>query len=144
MSDTQSSFGTVELSTLSHHTAASLVAAALATARSDCAGAVACAVVGAQGELIAYGADDGTGALPRRLATRKAYSAVLFKRDTTSVRDAVASGKIDMDRLGDSQLIAIPGGEPIMADGRIVGGIGVSGLTPDDDEKVARAAIQTR
>ncbi|MGB3485413.1 MAG: heme-binding protein [Mycobacterium sp.] len=136
--------GTVDLSTLSHESAASIVSAALQVAESTYSGAVACAVTGAQGELIAYGAADGTGTLPRRLAIRKAYSAVLFKRDTTAVREAVSSGKIDMVRLADAELIAIPGGEPILVDGRIVGGVGVSGLTPDEDAEVARAALSKR
>lgn len=103
--------------------------------------AVACAVVGPSGELIAFAAHEGTGALPRRLATRKAYSAVLFKRDTSAVKEAVDAGAIMLDRLGDAQLLAIPGGHPILADGRIVGGIGVSGLTPAQDAEIAAGAL---
>jgi glc operon protein GlcG len=103
---------------------------------------VACAVVGAHGELVAYAAADGLGPLPRRLAARKAYTAVLLKRATSGVRTAVHEGMIDLDRLADADLIAIPGGIPILAGGLIVGAVGVSGLAPDDDEALAAHLVQ--
>ncbi|MFT4283419.1 MAG: heme-binding protein [Protaetiibacter sp.] len=129
--------------TISYPEACAFVGAALDAARAahGDAAAVACAVVGASGELIAFGAQDGTGVLPRRLASRKAYSAVLFKRDTSAVRDAVDAGAIPLSRLGDDELLPIPGGVPVVVDGRIVGGVGVSGLAPDQDAEIARGVV---
>jgi len=131
--------------TLSYTEAAAYVDAALVHTRATHGpdAAIACAVVGSSGELIAFGAMDGTGALPRRLAARKAYSSVLFKRDTAAVKEAVDSGAIMMERLGDDELIAIAGGLPIVIDGRIVGGIGVSGMAPAQDGVIAESAAQT-
>jgi glc operon protein GlcG len=131
--------------TISHPEARAFVDAALEAARTTHGGdaAVACAVVGSSGELIAFGAHDGTGALPRRLAARKAYSAVLFKRDTAAVKESVDAGAIDLPRLGDDELLAIPGGVPVVVAGRIVGGIGVSGLTPAQDAELAAGTLRS-
>ena len=130
--------------TISYPEARAFVAAALDLARRThgAQAAVACAVVGSSGELIAFGAHDGTGMLPRRLASRKAYSAVLFKRDTAAVKEAVDAGSILMSRLGDDELLAIPGGVPVVVDGRIVGALGVSGLAPAQDAAVAEGTLR--
>jgi len=128
-------------STISYREAIAYVEGALRRASADHGptAAIACAVVGSAGELVAFGAQDGTGVLPRRLASRKAYSAVLFKRDTASVKEAVDSGAILLSRLADDDLLAIPGGVPIVVDGEIIGAIGVSGLTPQQDAEIATA-----
>jgi glc operon protein GlcG len=129
--------------TISYDEAQAYVANTLARARRDFGGSasIACAVTGSQGELIAFGAHDETGSLPRRLAARKAYSAVMFKRETGAVRDAVAAGQIDIARLNDAELLAIPGGSPVVVNGVIIGAIGVSGLAPNDDAAVAAATV---
>jgi uncharacterized protein GlcG (DUF336 family) len=36
---------------------------------------------------------------------------------------------------------ASPGGVPIMADGKVIGGVGVSGVTGDQDEQCAKAGL---
>ena len=38
-------------------------------------------------------------------------------------------------------LYALPGGLPIMADGRVIGAVGVSGVTGDQDEQCAKAGL---
>lgn len=126
-------------STISYQEAVACVEGALrhASDKYGASAAIACAVVGSSGELVAFGAQDGTGVLPRRLASRKAYSAVLFKRDTASVKEAVDSGAILLSRLADDELLAIPGGVPIVVDSEIVGAVGVSGLTPQQDAEIA-------
>ena len=104
--------------------------------------AIACAVVGSSGELIAFAAHDDCGPLPRSLAIRKAYTAVILKRTTTAVKAAVVAGQIDLTRLGDSDLVPMPGGAPLVLDGTVVGAVGVSGLPPEDDALVADEALR--
>ena len=90
----------------------------------------ACAVVGPMGELLAFAADDRVGALPRRLAVRKAYSAVMFRRSTALVAASVADGALDVASLGDEMLFSGIGGVPIVIDGIVVGGVS-DGAAPE-------------
>ena len=113
----------------------------LARALTHPSNAVACAVVGSRGELIAFAAQDAAAALPRKLAARKAYTSLHLKRETAAVREAVASGALDLPRLNDPELVAIPGGVAVMENDVCVGAIGVSGLAPDDDQEWARTLV---
>ncbi|MBB2188563.1 heme-binding protein [Gluconacetobacter azotocaptans] len=73
------------------------------------------------------------------LAPGKARTAVMFRRPT-----AVLEGAIDGPRpaLVTAQgYVMMKGGEPIVMDGQVVGGIGVSVDTPDHDEQIAQAAL---
>lgn len=133
----------VHRATISLSAAQDLIQAAFEVARQDSAtsNAVACAVVGSSGELIAFAAHDECGPLPRALAARKAYTATILKRTTTAVKAAVAAGHMDLARLGDHDLVPMPGGAPVVLDGAIVGGLGVSGLPPEDDARIADEAV---
>ncbi|MBB2200977.1 GlcG/HbpS family heme-binding protein [Gluconacetobacter tumulisoli] len=73
------------------------------------------------------------------LAPGKARTAVMFHRPT-----AILEGAIDGPRpaLVTAQgYVMMKGGEPIVIDGQLVGGIGVSLDTPEHDEQVALAAL---
>ena len=103
--------------------------------------AVACAVVGSAGELVAFAAHDACSVLPRTVALRKAHTALMLRRSTAVVQADCQSGRLDLDRLPDTSLLALPGGLPIVVNGAIVGGIGVSGLTADEDSNLAEFAL---
>ena len=70
------------------------------------------------------------------VAEEEAKSAALFRRPTKAFADAVASGRIAV--LGLPGAIAIEGGVPLVSGGQVVGVIGVSGLTAEQDGQVAR------
>lgn len=131
-----------ERRTLSHEAASSIMQAVLDRFhhQNGATAGIACAIVGSLGELIAFGAQDGCGVLPRKLAPRKAYTSLILRRTTTEVKDAVTAGQIDMDRLNDPELAPMPGGAPLLLNGVIVGAIGISGLPPADDAAIADAA----
>lgn len=131
-----------ERPTLSHKSASVIMQAVLDRThhQNGSPAGIACAIVGSLGELIAFGAQDGCGALPRKLASRKAYTSLILRRTTTEVKDAVTAGQIDMDRLNDPELAPMPGGAPLLLGGVIVGAIGISGLPPADDAAIAEAA----
>ncbi len=99
--------------------------------------AIACAVVDPTGDLVAFAAHESCGSLPRKLAVRKAYSSALLGRTTAEVAEGIAAGRIDLDRLNDDQLVAIPGAALLNSDGEKSGAVGVSGLPPHDDQELA-------
>jgi uncharacterized protein GlcG (DUF336 family) len=71
------------------------------------------------------------------VAQQKARSAVSFKRPTKVFEDAVAGGRTAILKLPGA--IPVEGGLPLMVDGKIVGAIGCSGGTSQQDGVVAKA-----
>jgi glc operon protein GlcG len=72
------------------------------------------------------------------VALAKARSAVFFKRPTKTFEDAVIkNGYTPILKLPEA--MPIEGGIPLMVDGHILGAIGVSGGTPQEDGKAAQA-----
>ena len=71
------------------------------------------------------------------VSIQKARSALLFKRPTKVMEDAVTAGRIVVMSLPNA--VPVEGGLPLLADGKIVGAIGVSGATAPEDGIVAKA-----
>lgn len=72
-------------------------------------------------------------------AVHKARCSVAYKRPTKAFEDAVNSGKFNLLTLDD--ICAVEGGLPIIQSGKIIGAIGVSGGTTQEDGRIANAGI---
>jgi glc operon protein GlcG len=77
------------------------------------------------------------------VAREKAYSAVAFRRPTKVFEDAVAQGGANLRILRLSGAMPLDGGWPIVIDGKIAGGIGVSGVTGAQDAQIGKAGVDT-
>ena len=75
------------------------------------------------------------------VAKDKARSAVAFRRPTKVWQDLIAQGGGNLRLLNLSGASMIEGGFPIMADGKIIGSIGVSGVTGPQDSQIAQAGV---
>jgi len=84
---------------------------------------------------------DGTQLGSIDLAKDKAWSAVAFRRPTKAFEDAVSQGGANLRLLRLTGASPIEGGIPLMADGKIIGSIGVSGGTAPQDGQVAKAGV---
>jgi uncharacterized protein GlcG (DUF336 family) len=73
------------------------------------------------------------------VAVQKAQSAIKFKRPTKAFEDAVAGGRSAILKLPGA--MPVEGGLPISAEGRIIGAIGVSGVTSQQDAQIGQAGI---
>jgi glc operon protein GlcG len=73
------------------------------------------------------------------VAISKARTAVRFKRPTKAVEDALAQGGVGLRLLTVPDTCAIEGGIPLIRDGKIIGGIGVSGMMAQQDGQIAAA-----
>jgi glc operon protein GlcG len=102
---------------------------------------VAAAVVDPSGTLAYFERIDGTQAGSSEVALAKARSAAAFKRPTKAFEDAVAAGRHAVLSLPGA--IPLEGGLPIVFDGKIVGALGVSGATSEQDGICAKAALAT-
>jgi glc operon protein GlcG len=77
------------------------------------------------------------------VAREKAYSAVAFRRPTKVFEDLVAQGGANLRILRLSGAMPLDGGWPIVIDGKIAGGIGVSGVTGAQDAQIGKAGVDT-
>ena len=112
------------------------IAAAVAEARKNNATGVV-AVVDDGGNLMALERLDGTFAAGANVSIGKARTAVLFKRPTKFFEDVIAKGRTAMVTV---DFTPLQGGIPILVDGQLVGGIGVSGASSaQQDEELALA-----
>lgn len=83
---------------------------------------------------------DGTQIGSIEVAIQKAKTAISFKRSTKAYEDMVAAGRSAILRV--PGVIPIEGGLPIVVDGQMIGAIGVSGGTAQQDGIVAAAALK--
>lgn len=103
---------------------------------------VVISVLDSGGHLVAMQRFDGTQLGSIEVARQKAYSAVLYRRPTKVFEDGVAQGGINLRVLKLEGASPLEGGVPIMVDGKIVGAIGVSGMTSAQDGQIARAGAE--
>jgi glc operon protein GlcG len=76
------------------------------------------------------------------VARDKAYSAVAFRRPTKAFQDGLAQGGANMRLLNLKGASLLDGGLPLVVDGKLVGGIGVSGVTGEQDAQIGRAGAE--
>ena len=121
-----------------------VIAASLAYAKKNSAPGAVIAVVDDGGNLMALERLDGTFAAGANISIGKARTAALFKRPTKAFEDIIKNGRTAMVALPDSLFTPLQGGVPIVIDGQIVGGVGVSGAaSAQQDEEVAIAGAGT-
>jgi uncharacterized protein GlcG (DUF336 family)/mannose-6-phosphate isomerase-like protein (cupin superfamily) len=113
------------------------IRAAVSEAKKNKAGGVI-AVVDEGGNLMALERLDNTFSAGANISIGKARTAVLFKRPTKAFEDIIGKGRTAMVALND--FTPLQGGIPIIVDGQLVGGIGVSGASSaQQDEEFAIA-----
>ena len=82
---------------------------------------------------------DGTQLASIRIAEGKARTAVEFRRPTKALEDVIAGGGAGLRYFTVPEVNLMEGGVPIVIDGKVVGGIGVSGVHSAEDAQVAQA-----
>jgi glc operon protein GlcG len=119
-------------------TAKKLAAPAIAEARKNNWN-MAVAIVDTAGDLVYFERMDDTQAGSTQVAQSKARSAARFKRPTKAFQDALAAGGEGLRILALDGAIPVEGGIPLVSGGKIVGAIGASGGTSQQDGVVAQA-----
>jgi len=100
---------------------------------------VAVAVVDNNGGLIYFERMDNTQTASLDIAIMKARNGAMYRRATRVWVETIAKGGPSVMSL--PGVVASPGGLPILADGKVIGGVGVSGVTGDQDEQCAKAGL---
>ena len=100
---------------------------------------VAVAVVEPNGSLVYFERMENTQYASMDIAIGKARAAATYRRPTRVFADVINKGGPATATL--PGVFASPGGNPIMADGKVIGAVGVSGVTGDQDEQCAKAGL---
>jgi uncharacterized protein GlcG (DUF336 family) len=118
--------------------AKTIAAAAIAEARKN-QWTMAIAIVDISGDLVYFERMDHTQVGSVDVAVAKARAAARFKRPTKAFQDALAAGGEGWRILSLDGAVAVEGGLPLMSGGKIVGAIGASGGTSQQDGVTAAA-----
>src|SRR5213592_3391390 len=99
---------------------------------------VVVAVVDPWGELVALRRTPAAQAASSRVAVDKARTAAIFVRPRREMEQQVTDGRLGALALHGASCLT--GGIPLKVDGEVVGAVGTSGETPDEDESCSIAA----
>lgn len=97
------------------------------------------AVTNREGRVLVALRMDGTSFVNLEVAQAKATTAAALGASTMLVQQAVDSGKGSF--LSVPGIVAIGGGVPVLRGGKVIGGVGVSGGSAEDDEALAKTAV---
>ncbi len=120
-------------------TAKKVGAAAVAEARKNNWN-VAIAIVDNHGMLVYYEMLDDTQTASAIIALEKARTSATYRRPTKELEDGIAGGRVAI--LGLPGATPIEGGLPIVVGGKMIGAVGISGVTSQQDGVVAKAGVE--
>jgi glc operon protein GlcG len=125
---------------LSHGEAQAMVEAV--RAKAEAAGkAVVIAVADGHGELLSFLRMDGSPLPSVDIAINKAYTAARERKESGAIGARMKETSTPMTNYGSLRYTGWKGGLPVRHEGKVIGGIGVSGLTGEEDAELARAAL---
>ncbi len=97
----------------------------------------AIAVVDPAGDLLAFQRMDGVRPASADLAIEKARTAARLERPTAEIEDNINQGRTAFVTAG---IAALRGGVPIRVNGKVVGAVGIAGLSKETDTEIANTA----
>ncbi len=101
--------------------------------------AVVIVIIDSGGHIVMLHRRDDVQLSSIELSQGKAKTALMFKRPSKVLDDAIASGGPGLRFLALKDIVPLEGGLPLMLDGKIVGAIGVSGVLSSQDAQIAKA-----
>ena len=104
---------------------------------------VVISILDSGGNLVMVQRMDGAQFGSLEVAREKAYSAVAFRRPTKVFQDLIEQGGANLRLLKLSGASMLEGGIPIVVDGKLIGAVGVSGVTSQQDAQIGRAGIDS-
>jgi uncharacterized protein GlcG (DUF336 family) len=105
---------------------------------------VAIAIVDDAGNLLSYGRMDHCRPNPQTFAVRKAYTSAMSGQDSVAYAERLKSQGRSVSDMGNPNLVAAQGAVVVLhpQSSAVLGAIGVSGLTAQEDEALARVGLQ--
>ncbi|SDT23688.1 GlcG/HbpS family heme-binding protein [Bradyrhizobium canariense] len=109
--------------------------------------AISAAVVDTSGYLVGLRRMNGAGFLTPQIAEAKAFSVAAWKVSTLDIAERARARPETFSafvHIGRTKLVPGHGGHPIEKAGRVIGALGISGGTGEEDEVICLAAINAR
>ena len=103
--------------------------------------AVSVAVVDDGGHLLAFLRADGAAPISAYIAIEKARTSALGRRESKAYEDMVNGGRTAF--LSAPLVTSLEGGVPVIAQGQVIGAVGVSGVKSDQDAQIAKAGARS-
>ena len=105
---------------------------------------VAVAIVDDAGNLLNYARMDGCRTNPQTFAIRKAYTSAMSGRDSKDYAENLKTQGRSVSDMGNPNLVAAQGAVAVLhpTSGAVLGAIGVSGLSAQEDEDLARLGLE--
>ncbi len=103
---------------------------------------IAIAVTGPEGELISFLRMDGANPASAQIAQSKAYTSARDCKSSKAQGDFMREANREQGYWTDHRITGFGGGLPIIQNEKVIGGIGISGLSEEEDERIAREAIE--
>jgi uncharacterized protein GlcG (DUF336 family) len=130
--------GGVRVEGITREVAQKIVDAAVKTAQTDGGPPICVAVCDKSGFLAAFSRMDGAPIRSIKIAQAKAYTASRVGVTTAAFLERLMKEKIEASYFCDPDFTALPGGAPIISDdGTLLGGVGISGRTSENDQILA-------
>jgi uncharacterized protein GlcG (DUF336 family) len=107
--------------------------------------ALSMAVVDYGGFIVVIERMDGARPMTPDIALSKAYSAAVMQRPTTMLENWRQSDPVfftQVGRMGHRPIVATKGGYTLKRDGVILGGLGISGGSPDEDQQICEDVLR--
>ena len=107
--------------------------------------ALSIAVVDYGGFTVLVERMDGARPMTPSIALSKAYSAAVMQRPTSMLENWRNSDPVfftQVGRMGQHPIVATKGGYTLKRGGEIVGGLGISGGSPDEDQKICEEVLR--
>jgi glc operon protein GlcG len=101
--------------------------------------AVVIAIIDSGGHIVMLHRRDDVQLSSIELSQGKAKTALMFKRPSKVLDDAISGGGPGLRFLALKDIVPLEGGLPLIIDGKIVGAIGVSGVLSSQDAQIAKA-----
>ena len=103
---------------------------------------VSLAIVDAGGNLVYFYRFPGASLVSVEVARNKAYTAAAMEQPSGNLRElALPGGSLYGINTADPRIVVFGGGFPLFTNGKITGGIGISGGTVPEDERIGRRAV---
>ena len=129
-----------DVKTISHADAMRIISAIQAELDKNNQGA-AIAVVDVHGELLAFLRTDGCKLPSIQIAINKAYTAARERTASANVGIQSREMPFPMTNFGELRYVTWGGGLPVLHNGTVVGAVGVSGLTEEEDIALAQIGV---
>ncbi len=101
------------------------------------------AICDQHGNTILFYRMEGSLLISSEVAPKKAYTAASLNKSTAELKNFMDEYAYHLDKSTEGRLVFFAGGLPIRIDNKLIGGLGVSGGLPEEDQEIALYGLKS-